>query len=255
MISDEDVKRLYLNGQSVLARQGNKPQPYPQFYRGAAPHTWQNQHPNGCERHLRVFDQYNIIPEYCFDCYKVLIQPRTVVELFKLMVIFEKIKLPADNTRKCIVEGRENVSGTYKGFIYCRGIKEGRKILKILDKAVFREISKNIPVTLKRGCSEYAPAYPEYTQIDYGMTRMKYKDEWQEYENLFDEKPFVSPQPKMTGSYNSPSFNLQDANVMLTWLIYAATIGDESYLKISDKTLEPYPNLKRPVPFLPADDE
>ena len=40
---------------------------------------------------------------------------------------------------------------------------------------------------------------------------------------------------------------------MLTGLIYAATIGDESYLKISDKTLEPYPNLKRPFPFIPVD--
>ena len=84
---------------------------------------------------------------------------------------------------------------------------------------------------------------------------MKYKDEWQEYENLFDENPFVRSQPTMTRSYNRPSFNLQDANVMLTWLIYAATTGGKSYLKISDTTLAPYPNLKRLVPFQPVEDE
>lgn len=254
MISDEDVKRLYLNGQRVLAKQGNSPQIYPQFYRGVGSLSWENQHANGCERHLQVFKQYNVIPKYCFDCYKVFIEPRNVVELFKLMVVFEKIKLPADNTRKCMVEGRENVSGSYKGFVYCRGIKEGRKMLKILQKAVARDISKNIPLILKRGCSEYAPAYPEYTQIDYGVTRMKYKDEWQKYESLFDEQNPIGSKSTMTGSFNKPSFNLQDAQVMLTWCIYAVTIGDESYLKISDKSLAPAPNLKRPVPFQPVVD-
>ena len=124
----------------------------------------------------------------------------------------------------------------------------------MLQKTVSIDISKNIPVTLKRGRSEYAPAYPEYTQINYGITRMKYRDEWQKYENLFDEKPFVRTQPTMTGSYNSQSFNLQDANVMLTWLIYAATIGDKSYLKISDTALAPHPDLKRPVPFQPVEE-
>lgn len=71
---------------------------------------------------MAIFDKFDVIPKYCFDCYKVLITPHTIMDLFKLLMIFEKITLPLDNTRKCMVETRDACSGTYKGFIYCRGI-------------------------------------------------------------------------------------------------------------------------------------
>ncbi|MCK4708647.1 MAG: hypothetical protein KAU21_08525, partial [Gammaproteobacteria bacterium] len=135
MISDEDVKRLFQNGKSLLAKHFDPNAPlHTQFHRGVGLHVWKDQHPGGCARHMSVFNKFNIIPKYCFACYKVLIEPRTVVELFKLMVVLEKIKLPNDNTRKCIVETREQVSGAYKGFIYCRGIEEGEEILKLFQK-------------------------------------------------------------------------------------------------------------------------
>ena len=37
-----------------------------------------------CDRHKSIFEDHNVIPEYCFGCYKVQIEPRTVLELFKL---------------------------------------------------------------------------------------------------------------------------------------------------------------------------
>mgnify|MGYP001813469556 CR=1 FL=1 len=127
MISDEEVRRLYQHSSLVLARHGDEDkQLYAQFWRGMGPHNWENQHPGGCERHLSVFGQFNVIPRYCFDCYKVLIKPRTVMELFKLMMVLAKLELPNDNTRKCIVEIREQVSGTYEGNVYCRGGRRGQ---------------------------------------------------------------------------------------------------------------------------------
>jgi hypothetical protein len=256
MISDEDVKRLFQNGQAILAKHGDRNKPlYTQFYRGIRAHSWENQHPGSCERHMSVFDMFNIIPKYCFNCYKVLIEPRTVVELFKLMVVFEKLELPNDNTRKCIVECREQVSGTYRGFIYCKGIEEGNEILKMVQKVISEEISKKIPVTLKRGCSEYALAYPEYARIGQGTVAMEYKEEWQECEDLADKKLPVNTQPPVSNTYNRPAYTLQDAQVMLAWLKYAATIGDLSYLKISNCILQPFQNVKRPSPFHPVENE
>ena len=41
-----------------------------------------------------IFNDYDVIPKYCFDCYKVLITVRSVLELFKLLMIFEKLDLP-----------------------------------------------------------------------------------------------------------------------------------------------------------------
>jgi len=171
------------------------------------------------------------------------------------MVVFEKLKLPKDNTRKCIVETREQVSGAYKGFIYCRGIEEGEEILKIVKKVLSEEISKIIPVTLKRGCSEYPLVYPEYAQIGHPMTAMEYKEEWQEYEDLFDRDLLVNTRLTASDTHNRPGYTLQDAQIMLAWLKYAATIGDISYLKISGLVLQPFSNIKRPSPFCPVEDE
>jgi hypothetical protein len=171
------------------------------------------------------------------------------------MVVFEKLVLPNDNTRKCIIETREQVSGTYKGFIYCRGIEEGNEILKIVQKVISEEVSKKIPVTIKRGCSEYPVAYPEFAQVGQGTIAMKYKEEWQEYEDLADRELVVNTQSSESDTYNHPSYTLQDAKIMLSWLIYAATIGDVSYLKISGMTLQPFQKLKRPSPFHAVENE
>lgn len=249
MIYDKDVKQLFKNGESILAKSISQNMILDtQFHRGVGLHTWKSQHPGGCIRHMQVFNEFNVIPKYCFNCYKVYIEPRTVVELFKLMVVFERLKLSNDNTRKCIVETREEVSGSYKGFIYCRGLEEGKEILKKVQKVVSKEISKRIPVTLKKGCSEYGLAYPEYAQIEKGKA-MEYRKEWQEYENRIDQDLLINTRPTATDTHNHPGYTEQDAQIMLAWLKYAAMIGDESYLKISGRTLQPFRNMKRPTPF------
>lgn len=255
MISDEDVKQLFQNAWRTKTKGLDLNKPLPdQFFRGVGPGMWENPHPGGCTRHLMVFDRFNIIPRYCFNCYKVLIEPRTVVELFKLMMVFEKLDLPNDNTRKCMVECREKISGTYKGLIYCRGIEEGNAVHKIVREVVTEEISGKIPVTLKRGCSEYALSYPEYAQTKQGATAMSYKEEWQEYEDIADKQMIIDIDPAAKNyTFNSPTYTSEDAHIMLTWLKYAATIGDKSYLKISWR-LQPFPNIKRPSPFHPVED-
>jgi hypothetical protein len=173
------------------------------------------------------------------------------VELFKLMVVFERLKLKKDNTRKCIVETREEVSGAYKGFVYCRGIEEGNEILNLIKKIMFNEVSEKIPITLKRGCSEYAIAYPEYA-IDQGM---EYKEDWQEYEVLADKNLVVNTQFSEKDSHNQLAYTLHDAHIMFAWLKYAATIGDLSYLKISGCPLPSFADLKRPDLFHPVENE
>ncbi len=247
MVSDEDVKRLFQNGKSILANNMNNDRPLPtQFHRGVRLHVWEGQYPGGCKRHLSVFNKFNVIPKYCFNCYKVYFEPHTVVELFKLMVVFEKLKLSNDNTRKCIVETRAEISGSYKGFIYCRGLKEGQKILKIVRKVAQKEISKNIPSSIKRGCSEYTLAYPEYAKIRKGGGLMKYIEKWKGYEDLYDKDAYFGKQSSGSDTYNSPGYTQYDAQIMLAWLKYAATIGDLSYIKISGMELQPFLNLKRP---------
>ena len=128
VIPDENVRHLF---QNKLAKQGNyggDPTSL-QIFRGISGLLWKDQHPAGCFRHFTVFNKFSVIPKYCFDCCKVLIEPRTVVELFKLLMVFEKLELPNDNTRKCMCESRDFCSGTYKGFIYMQRHRGSKRSL------------------------------------------------------------------------------------------------------------------------------
>ena len=253
MISDKDVLQIFQKGQVILApylKPGMRI--YTQFCRGISPHLWKKQHPGSCKRHIAVFNKFNIIPEYCFNCYKIVVEPRTVIELFKLMVVFEKLELKNDNTRKCMVESREYLSGTYKGFIYCTGIEEGKEILNIIQQIVSKEISNKIPISIKRGCSEYAASYPEFAEVNQNKTPMKYRNEWSKYEDLADKEFKIDVPDTLIDTYNTPTYTPRDAQIMLAWLRYAATVGDLSYLEISQETLQPFANLKRSFTHSPV---
>ena len=43
-----------------------------------------------CDRHFKVFNKFNVIPEYCFSCYKIQIIAKNVLELIKLYFLFNK---------------------------------------------------------------------------------------------------------------------------------------------------------------------
>lgn len=257
MITDQDVVQLFRNIPGIPmgftdAEMAGRSR---QIFRGIPGSLWKDAHPLGCARHMEVFKKFEVIPKYCFDCYKVLITPRTVVELFKLLMLFEKIALPLDNTRKCMAEGRSDCSGTYKGFIYCRGIEEGNEVRKIVRNEVSDEISPQVPVTLKRGCSEFALAYPGYARIKRGGVMMQYRKEWQAHEEFFD-KNFVFHEGAPDANAEIHDVNAEGLAIytpweifcMQYWLRYAATIGDTSYLAIAGMNLPPIPTLKRP-PF------
>ena len=247
MISDEDVRQSFqekLRTPGVFGSFGSL-----EIYRGRPASRWKDAHPGGCERHLAVFDRHHIIPKYCFDCYKILIEPRTVMELFKLLMIFEKCALPYDNSRKCMCEARADCAGAYKGFIYTRGMEEGKEVRNIVREVISEGISPKVRITLKRGCSEYARVYPGYARIKLGAALMQYNDDWQVHEDSFDANAgFGAVDVSREQDGNQTAYSPEELFAMRYWLRYAATIGDASYLKIAGGTLPSLPRLKRP-PF------
>ena len=89
MISDQDVVQFFRRPPRIpigvpetqLAGMDR------QLFRGMPVQLWKDTHPLGCARQFEVFNKYKVIPKYCFDCYKVLVTPRDVLELFKLLMI------------------------------------------------------------------------------------------------------------------------------------------------------------------------
>ena len=244
MISDDAVKLLIFKCMTQLQSVYDPNAPVlSQIFRGRLPHLV-NQHPGGCDRNLAVFEKYRIIPEPCFSCYKVLVVPRTVVELFKLMMVFDDIDLRKDNSRKCMIENREGISGYYKGYVYCEGKEEAAGIMQTARLLIDERISADISVELKHGCSEFVLAYPEYGKMD-GDNAMEYDENWRELEHRADMELGIGLEQPTANSYNHQEYSLDDMYAMFAWLRYAATIGDRSYLSVCSGNIPGFDNINR----------
>ena len=178
-----------------------------------------------CNRHMKVFNTYQAIPQYCFGCYKVQIEPENLIDLIKIYLLFDNIKFENLNTQKCMVETRPKIDGSYKSIVYCYSQEEAEIIKKRISKITKKNLDKEVKLKVKRGCSEYGIKYPEYNNLNENI--MKFKPEWKNYENLIDNNF-----PHLIEDSNHPpttkGVTLDDALVIQNWLKYAILIGDET---------------------------
>ena len=225
-ISDNDIKILLIKTNNILDKYLDKFEfDRVQTYRETqlSPH---------CNRHLKIFKTKNIIPEYCFGCYKIQVDVKNIIDLIKLYLIFDQFKFTNNNTRKCMIELRPNVQGNYKGLIFCDSISESEIILKELSKVLQKNFNKELNCKIKRGCSEYAVKYPDYNRLD--SDAMKYNTDWKNIEENFDKmNPDMTYDKKLRPTING--ITLFDALVFRNWLAFARLIGDQNYKIISNK--------------------
>ena len=188
-----------------------------------------------CKRHMNIFDTKKIIPEYCFGCYKVQVEADSIIELIKLFIVFNSLKLKNANTRKCMVELRAKIPGFYKGLIYCFDLNEALEV----SKQVNHQIQKNIKIgsisKVKRGCSEYPLEFPKYKEINTsGEQPMNYEKKWKSIEETFDkEHPDWG-----TSNKSIEGFSLNHFLIMRNWIAYAQKIEDESVNKVTRERIK-----------------
>ncbi|MDC3102149.1 tetratricopeptide repeat protein [Candidatus Pelagibacter sp.] len=185
-----------------------------------------------CGRHHKVFENSNIIPKFCFNCFKIQIEPENVIELIKLFFIFDSLELPKNNQRKCMVELRNDVSGLYKGIIYCSNVEEAKNILE--DITPILNLNLKYKVSIKRGCSEFYKSFSNFNIVDKkNINFMNYPEKWEKIEQ----------KAKIRKNYNTIKINntvsgmsISDFLVINQWLNYAKKIDDQSYKKIGFDT-------------------
>ena len=190
----------------------------------------QNSDNLNCNRHFKVFDTYNVIPEFCFGCFKITIDLKNVLDLFKLYFVFDNLYLGYKNTRKVLVETRNNVSGNYKGLIYCKNVKEVNLIKEKLNKILSKNIGNNFSILGKRGCTEFGIKYPAYKKISLNEKEMmNYNDIWKDKERIIDNQIYNENSEKglIYPSLSGPKLN--DILIMKNWLNYARKINDNSF--------------------------
>ena len=193
-----------------------------------------------CRRHFKIFNEFNVIPKYCFSCYKIQINVKNVVELIKLFFVFDSLFLERNNIRKCIVEIRQNIPGNYKGYIYCDGIEEAKKIFDKVSNIINQTKFNSVKITIKHGCSEFYESYPGYKEINLvGSQPMTYDKKWEEKELVFDNKiPERTELDKKQIHKSLEGINLSDILIIKNWICYAAIINDFSYREIYSKEIK-----------------
>ena len=188
-----------------------------------------------------MFNKANLIPKFCFSCFKIQIEPKNVLELIKLLLIFDNIKLKDNNWRKCMIEMRSNIAGIYKGLIFCSSSSEAEKILTDINPILMKHI--NYKVSIKRGCSEFYKSYPNFKIIDEKKSDyMKYPKKWEKLE-LNENLSENQKHQKLVSSISGLS--ISDVLIINQWLNYANLINDKSYNDIDlEFTYSKYINKK-----------
>lgn len=189
-----------------------------------------------CTRHFKIFNEFKIIPKFCFSCYKVQITLFNVMDLIKLYFIFNNLSLEKNNIRKCMIEMRNNIKGNYKGYIYCDGLDEAKLISDSLNEIVKKTYTQEFKIEIKHGCSEFYESYPTFKKINFkGIQEMEYQSEWEEKENIIDKRiPIRENNDKKILGVTIKGINLSDILIIKNWLVFAKIINDESYKLIYD---------------------
>ncbi len=179
-----------------------------------------------CDRHHDVFNKLNLIPKFCFSCFKIQIEPVNVLGLIKLFLIFDDIKLSNNNWRKCMIELRTNISGIYKGLIFCSSLEEAETILDKITPVLTQHLKYKS--SIKRGCSEFYEPFPNFKIVEQKSKNfMEYPKYWEKIELKENRK--LNNQ-KLVSSLSGLS--VSDVLIINQWLNYANLIDDQSFNQI-----------------------
>lgn len=169
--------------------------------------------------HGIIHQFFKFVPSKCRSCWKVVVRPRTVVELFDLYELQRALALPS----KCGFEPRPTVHGLYGGYFYTRSYEEGQQRYKLIRNLVSEHLSPEISVILKRYCTEFEidDDSPPSDQLPELTPRQKFIEEYLHatVENVI----IATAQPDILMAYT-----------MRRWIKEAYKNGDKSCLQLNN---------------------
>ena len=183
------------------------------------------------ERHCNIYtmtaENMDYVPPKCMGCWKVVVRPKTLLQLFILYDLQVKLS-DADKSVwcKCGIEPRPWVFGNYGGYFYTNSKEEGLARYEQVRKLVDEQISPDVDVILKRACTEFEQRYGPTTEWDklFDPEKNPMVKSW---EGLIDEHIVV------TKSAESQS-DLVRKHVMSLWIDFAYDRGDPTVVKLND---------------------
>lgn len=166
-----------------------------------------------CERHKRIFNKFNTIPKFCFNCIKIVIFLDDPYDLIRLVLFFDQYENLFKFDRKCMIEKQNE---KFKAYIYFDSIELAKKVSKEITPIMEVLVGQKIKYEIKRGCSEYAVKYPDFKDINQNMT---YPKEWSVNEEKSDNDSFKDGIPITRNKQKSLSgLTLSDFLIFNKWL-------------------------------------
>ena len=170
-----------------------------------------------CGPYHTMFKAFGFIPTPCLSCWKVVVKPRTIVELFKLY------NLQVDLNRQCkcgIEQWRPYVNPLYGGYFYNESKEEGFERYHEVRQSVDEQISPDVPVVLKRFCTEFELRFGDSK----GYQQPKMAKKW---EAMMDKWYVRYPSCKE----QSPLIVI---DIMERWIHFAMRYGDPTVKEINN---------------------
>ncbi|ROR03162.1 tetratricopeptide repeat protein [Desulfosoma caldarium] len=171
-----------------------------------------------CHKCKALFDYKNVIPEVCFGCYKVVLTFSKLTDCLRYNFLMDRVDPKAPIRRKLMIDSRGSNKGSLKGFYYTRDWDEAHRIGAHLQEVMAAHMKYDFSVKVKRGCSEFQDAHPEYNDLDEnGMLVMTCPDSWKQIEkDFFSRRNFEVLEVRT--KYDELGLTLQDAFVIRNWL-------------------------------------
>lgn len=173
--------------------------------------------------HKILFKVIGVFPPGCEACWKVTVKPRNFKELMMLLELQENY---TDRYCKCGFEERTYTHQAWGGYFYCTGEEEGQEVYKEVREMVSKFISPDVPVALKRYCTEYELKYGPSNEFSEDRDGEKSKQVAQRWEkivyNFIDHPRVVTPQA-----------GIVKAHTVTRWMKEAYKIGDETVLEFN----------------------
>lgn len=160
------------------------------------------------------FKYYKFVPIRCHACWKVVVRPRTLSELFALHELQKELGLWS----KAGIEERPYVPANYSGYFYNDTLDKARQCKVVVERRIAADISPDIPIFIQRGCTEYEKVFPERSwRIPQGQ---------KEFEAELDALLVVE-----VNRINPPDYVVR--NTKRQWVEFAFQRGDATYLEFT----------------------
>lgn len=174
---------------------------------------------------LTLPQDQRFVPRHCQSCWKVVVKPNTLQQLFNLLEMQKELDRPS----KCGIETRESVPGLYGGYFYNKTFEEGLECYDTVKNAMLEnefltplvdEVDgqgRTARIILKRGCTEY-----EHEIGDSSKWQITPEQEFLEdlIETYFVSEHFLFTQPEHVLW-----------SIKRRWIEWAWQNGDKTYAK------------------------